>query len=124
MERYTGTRGSGSREDTTGRATHKTRGLTGAELVLLTLMALMLVLAAYRAVQPRVGVIGATSTVRVQARQTLWDLASQNPVPGASTSETVELIKAANGMTNSVLLAGQTLRVPCGQDDVTAMASR
>ena len=124
MERSTGTRRNGSHNVTAVRATHKTRGLTGAELLLLVLMALMLVLAAYRAVQPRVGAIGATSTVKVQARQTLWDLATQNPAPGASTSETVELIKTANGMTSSVLFVGQTLRVPCARNDLTAMASR
>ncbi|MDO8986798.1 MAG: LysM peptidoglycan-binding domain-containing protein, partial [Coriobacteriia bacterium] len=84
----------------------------------------ILILAAYRAVQPRVGAIGATFTVKVQARQTLWSLATENPVQGASTSETVELIKVANGMTSSVLFVGQTIRVPCGQNDLTAMASR
>jgi predicted Zn-dependent protease len=43
---------------------------------------------------------------------TLWTLAAENPVPGLSVTETVDLIRAENALASGLLCAGQTLTVP------------
>ena len=53
-----------------------------------------------------------TRRVRVERGDSLWTLARANPVAGLSTEETAELIRQANGMEGSVVLAGQLIEVP------------
>lgn len=62
--------------------------------------------------------------VSVGPNGTLWEIASQNPVAGLTTSETVELIKTQNSLTSSALYAGQTLRVPAVSSAALAVARR
>jgi len=98
--------------------------LSLVETVLLVLLVLALAYAGYRAMAPRYGQVEATATVRVTSEQTLWELATQHKVPGATTAETIEIIKQVNGMTGSALRVGQTVQVPVSAADMTAMASR
>lgn len=65
-----------------------------------------------------------TVSVRVDATQTLWDLASAHPIEGLTTAQTVEHIKAINGLSTSQLLAGQTLDVPASATTDAAMTAR
>jgi hypothetical protein len=53
-----------------------------------------------------------TRAVRVEQGDSLWVLASANPVEGLSTAETAELIRQANGMQGAVVHAGQLIQVP------------
>jgi len=99
-------------------------GLNIVEVVLLVLLGIALVYAGYRAVAPGYRLAGDTQTIRVAGDQTLWELAAEYRVPGASTAETVEIIKSTNGMTHSSLRVGQTLQVPASNFEMTAMASR
>ena len=64
-----------------------------------------------------------TVVVRVRATQTLWEIASANPIPGRSTAQTVEVIKAINELESSQLRADQLLEVPHASLEV-ALASR
>jgi len=98
--------------------------LSLVETVLLVLLVLALAYAGYRAMAPSYGRVETTATVRVTSEQTLWELASRHKVPGATTAETIEIIKQVNGMTGSALRVGQTVQVPVSNADMTAMASR
>jgi hypothetical protein len=98
--------------------------LSLVEIVLLVLLVLALAYAGYRAIAPRYGQVEETATVRVTSEQTLWELASRHKVPGATTAETIEIIKRVNGMTESALRVGQTVQVPVSDAELTAMASR
>lgn len=98
--------------------------LSLVETVLLVLLVLALVYAGYRAMVPRYGQVESTTTVRVASEQTLWELATRHRVPGATTAETIEIIKQVNGMTGSALRVGQTVQVPVSAADMAAMASR
>ncbi|MDA3936774.1 MAG: LysM peptidoglycan-binding domain-containing protein [Actinomycetota bacterium] len=65
----------------------------------------------------------ATRSIRVQASQTLWDLAQANPIEGHSTVETVEYIRALNQMETSAIQVGQMIDVP-DSGVATAMVAR
>jgi len=104
-----------------------TRGpvdLSMLEIALLVLLAAAIAYAGLRVVAPEGRIAEETQTVRVAGKQTLWDLASEYRVSGATTAETVEIIKTQNGMTTSALRVGQTLQVPVAQTEMSAMASR
>lgn len=64
-----------------------------------------------------------TRTVRVRMSETLWDIAQTHPVPGNSTAQTVEVIRALNDMSTSTLHAEQLLEVPVCEDTL-AVATR
>jgi len=64
------------------------------------------------------------TTVSVDPNGSLWQLAQTHPVGGLDTAATVELIRAENGLESSVLLVGQTLRVPGSTVSATAVALR
>jgi hypothetical protein len=53
-----------------------------------------------------------TRTVRVEQGDSLWTLASANPIQGLNTAETAELIRQTNEMQDSVVHTGQLIRVP------------
>lgn len=58
-----------------------------------------------------------TTTVLVRANESLWTIASRHPCPGNTTAETVETIRALNGLDSAPLRAGRVLRVPAGEAD-------
>lgn len=111
-----------------GRGSHRDHrehnGLSVIEILLLVLLATALSFAVYRAVSPRAHAYSTTTTIRVQPSQTLWQIASENRAPGATTAETVELIKDLNEMTDSSLRVGQTVAVPAATSAMTAVAAR
>lgn len=57
----------------------------------------------------------AWGTVSVSQNATLWSIAEAHPVEGRSTVDTIELITAENGLTDSTIHAGQVLRVPVSE---------
>lgn len=64
------------------------------------------------------------TAVSVAESGTLWGLAAEHPVSGLSTAETIDLIVEENGLTSSVLHAGQTVVVPSVSDDSVALVQR
>lgn len=54
----------------------------------------------------------ATQTVVVRPGDSLWEIAERSQVAGASTSEVVSWIEAANGLSDSSLSVGQRIVVP------------
>jgi len=65
-----------------------------------------------------------TSRVKVDAGDTLWELAQQYPVPGLTTAQTVEVIADLNHVTPGGLPPHGTVVVPAGARNASAMASR
>jgi|GEM_PF-4813206 len=65
-----------------------------------------------------------TQDVRVEPGQTLWSLAKQYPVEGADTARTVEIIASLNGLSDGVIQAGSTVRVPVTNTEQGAVALR
>ncbi len=63
-------------------------------------------------------------SVRVEASQTLWDLATAHPIEGLTTAQTVEYIQRLNGRSEPSLAVGEVVLVPDAPDSVTALASR
>jgi hypothetical protein len=82
------------------------------------------VVAVSNANQPEHPEPAAWSSVIVPEGSSLWDIAAANPVPGLSTPETMALIREANGLRSSALMAGLVLRVPSTSDPHVAMAAR
>lgn len=102
--------------------THRTRegdvrrgvGRAVAEWVLVIAIAAGL-LSAYLSVVRDASTSDGTHTTRavlVQPGDTLWRLAQDNPAPGHSTAQTVELIVALNELPGPSLTAGVSLEVP------------
>lgn len=54
----------------------------------------------------------ATTLVRVEADDTLWDIAAAHRLPGHTTQQTVAEISELNGLGSRALVAGTTVRVP------------
>ncbi|MHB8760837.1 MAG: LysM peptidoglycan-binding domain-containing protein [Coriobacteriia bacterium] len=82
------------------------------------------VLVASFALQPSSPGVSSWATVSVQQGGTLWGIARSHPVPGLSTAETIELIRAQNRLGSSTLYPGQSLRVPGVATDTLAVAHR
>lgn len=55
-------------------------------------------------------------TVKVASGQSLWSIASDHGVAGASTQDVVDWIRAQNGLDGSVIEPGQQLIVPQASD--------
>ena len=53
-----------------------------------------------------------TVETRVQAGESLWTIAENNPIEGFSTQEVVQIIRQENSLESSMLQPGQTLLVP------------
>ncbi len=66
----------------------------------------------------------ATRDVLVSAGDTLWSMAASNPVEGAPTAQTADLIRELNGLEPGPLPAGIRLVVPARPSDATAVAAR
>ena len=65
-----------------------------------------------------------TSSLRIEAGDTLWSIATAHPVPGLSTAQTAELLTDINGLDGAMLAAGSTVQVPLADDRATAQARR
>jgi hypothetical protein len=70
--------------------------------------------------------VGVTSfdTIAVTEGGSLWQIATEHPVPGLATSETVELIRSTNRLHTAIVHVGQTIRVPAQTPPGTSLASR
>ena len=55
---------------------------------------------------------GRTEMVRVQAGDTLWDIASARAGSGESVQDVIDEIRAINDLSSAALLAGDQLEVP------------
>ncbi len=53
-----------------------------------------------------------TKQIIVSSGDTLWSIAEQHPVGGASTSDIVEWIRASNNLSSSRLTIGSSIDVP------------
>ncbi len=97
-------------------------GLSPLEIAMILALVIAVVIAAvaarpsHRAPSLRVG------SVKVAPGDTLWSIASANPVDGLSTEETVELIRTENGLTGHAIAAGSTLRIPVESRPEVALA--
>lgn len=67
---------------------------------------------------------GETIAVQVEQGDTLWEIARAYPVQGETVRETVDTIRALNGVDSSNLQPGAVLTVPAPVADDVAMASR
>ena len=65
-----------------------------------------------------------TRPVRVQAGQTLWELAVRHPLQGATTAETVDAIRKVNNLEGSSLVAGGIVLVPAADAPASRSAKR
>lgn len=101
-----------------------TDAITLFEVFVIVLIALAIAWAAYRAVSPVTPRAESTATIKVRQAQTLWDIASEHRVAGATTAETVDLIMSMNGMSDSALSVGQTVEVPVAPSQSASVASR
>ena len=64
----------------------------------------------------------ATISVRVSPSDTLWSIATANRLPGSTTAATVQAIARVNGLHDSRIVSGTTLRVPSATAPGTAFA--
>ncbi len=87
------------------------------------LAAALLVSLAALAHEPAAPMPATWSAVAVGESATLWGIAEAHPVNGRSTLETLELIRAENGLDDYTIHAGQVLRVP-GSEPALAVAQR
>lgn len=87
-------------------------------VVLLTSISLALVLllagavAASASDEPIVATVTPQAQHRVVAGDTLWDIATVYTEPGDDVRDTVHDIKAANGMSDSIVRVGEVLVIP------------
>jgi hypothetical protein len=102
--------------------TGPTRDRAYAETVLAILVVVALVIIAI-ASGTRPPATSVTRTVSVSDGETLWALASANPVDGMSTSQTVELIVQMNALNGSEVAVGQRIMLPAASD-TAALAMR
>jgi Tfp pilus assembly protein FimV len=64
----------------------------------------------------------ASISVRVSPSDTLWSIAAANRLPGATTAATVDAIARVNGLHDSRIVSGATLKVPTATALGTAFA--
>jgi len=88
------------------------------------LVAAAIVVTVSRAYAPDRPVPGGWSSITVAQGSSLWDVAAANPIAGLSTPETIAVIRDANGLSSSTLLAGQVLRVPASSAPRLSVAAR
>lgn len=88
------------------------------------LVAAAIVVTVSRAYAPDRPVPGGWSSITVAQGSSLWDVAAANPIAGLSTPETIAVIRDANGLSSSTLLAGQVLRVPASSAPRLSVAVR
>jgi hypothetical protein len=64
------------------------------------------------------------ATVSVDPGASLWAVAANNPVPGLTAAELVQLIRAENDLPSSTLHPGQSLRIPAGHRSAEVAVAR
>lgn len=100
-------------------ATIRTQGRVGTasrltpleKLLLAAMIAVLFLAATWPLLNAERNPVGST-TIRVQAEDTLWSIAAAHGQDGVPTAQTVAEIRRLNGMTTSLVRAGSTLRVP------------
>jgi len=92
------------------RCTTRSARLSAVEVAALALTALALVVAAAGASRSVSAV--PVAPVRVEAGQTLWQIARSHRVEGLTTAQTVDFIAEKNGLSEAGVQVGTTLLVP------------
>ncbi len=82
------------------------------EWAAVAMVGLALIIASLNLVAPATTDIVDTLPVRVEQGDSLWSLASAHRVHGLTTAQTADLIREINGLSGSVVFAGQLLEVP------------
>ena len=96
-----------------GGACRHRRGFTSWEAAILAMVGVALVAAALSPVlRGPLPEPASFSSVTVDARDTLWEIASEHPVEGLTTADTVAIIRETNGLEGGVIHPGQVLNVP------------
>jgi len=116
-----------ARGDRGARAACRPRHHTGSSarfaLALLMVAASLVAVLGHRSPAPGVDVTR-FETIAVTEGGSLWQIATEYPVPGLGTPETVELIRTANRLDTAIVHVGQTIRVPVPTPPGTSLASR
>lgn len=115
-----------SRPRSAARVVHlRRRMFTSTEAIILMLSIVCLLAVAF-APAFRGGGVGwaGSATIKVERAESLWSIATEHPIKGFSTAQTVASIREANHLDRSDLTVGQILEVPAPSGSVTAMASR
>lgn len=94
------------------------------EWVALILIAALLLVGIVSASNRLPGSDRASTQLRVERGETLWSIASQHPLPGMTTDQTVELLAKLNGDPSGALNAGTVIRIPVQPSNGLAVASR
>lgn len=95
-----------------------------AETALLVLMVVALIAAVWLGSSSERHRSLETSSIRIEAGDTLWSIATAHPVPGLSTAQTAELLSDINKLEGAMLAAGSTVQVPVADDRAHAQARR
>lgn len=91
-----------------------------AAIIIILLLAVAVVLWAQ---SPAVGT-EASMSLKVAAGDTLWSIASENRLPGRSTAETADAIRALNEMQSCSLAIGERLLIPVVPGGTEFVAAR
>lgn len=101
-----------------------TRSATALEIaVLVAVAAAILVAAALPAIRRSSVAPRTFSSVRVRSGESLWRLAETHPVRGFTTQELVEVIRAENAISDT-LVAGDVVRLPVAEFNDAAVCQR
>ena len=111
------------RTDTRARGGRAGRTASALETTVLIAIAVLLV-AGVLVTSGQTRSVAHTSRVKVDAGDTLWELAEQHPVSGLTTAQTVEVIAELNHVAPGALPPHGTVLVPTGARTASAMASR
>lgn len=109
---------------TSGRRGTARRRLRTLEALCVLAVAASLILAAALSGAGRPHEVSSVTAVRVQKAQTLWELASDHPVPGQETLQTIETIRELNGLGDRTLLEGTVVLVPAPEPSRSQLAAR
>jgi len=103
----------GDRAAGRARCVRTSRRAAWYEWLALAFVVLLLTYAVVVWAQPHDGLVHErAAAVHVANGDTLWSLARAHPVPGLSTAQTVDLIRAINGRTDAAIQAGEVLLIP------------
>lgn len=105
-----------------GRCRTRLSTLSPIEAGLLVLVIGTLLAAAALSATPRPTEL-TTTTVRVGAGESLWELAQRHPVRGMSTGQTVDLLAEINELEGAAIAEGAVLKVPASRGS-SAVAMR
>lgn len=93
--------------------------------VFLVILAVLVAAAALPTAAEDTRATSATRRVRVAASDTLWSIATANPVAGLSTTQSVAIMRRLNGLTGTAALQpGAVITVPCAASFASNLAMR